>query len=151
MERYQTALKYYNYIIDNFSDCKELDKTQLKIALCYKENRNYKNAIRVYKKFIQIYPDSPDINQAYLDLSEVYYIKYKSKKAITHLEELLKKAPREAKPDIHTYIAMTYYDIEKLDTARREFEEIIRLYPDNSLSFVAQEYVKKIQEENKED
>ena len=144
VERYQTALKYYDYIIDNFSDCKELDKTQLKIALCYKENRNYKNAIRVYKKFIQIYPDSPDINQAYLDLSEVYYIKYNSQEAITHLEKLLSSASQKVKPEIHIFIAMTYYKMENYDKAREKFEEIIKLYPDNSLSFVAQDYIKKI-------
>ena len=45
---------------------------------------------------------------------------------------------------------MVYYDRKELKEARREFEEIIRLYPDSPLSFVAKEYIKKIQEENEE-
>ncbi len=144
VEKYQTALKYYNYIIDNLSNYKGLDKIQLRIALCYKENRNYENAIRAYEKFIKMYPDSSDINQAYLDLSEAYYIKYKSQKAISHLEELLSSAPQKAIPDIRVNIAKIYYNMKELDKAKKGFEEIIRLYPDNPLSSVAQKYIKKI-------
>ena len=40
--------------------------------------------------------------------------------------------------------------MKELDKAKKGFEEIIRLYPNNPLSFVAQKYIRKIQEGNKE-
>ena len=76
-----------------------------------------------------------------------YYI-IKPKKALASLKKLLREAPQKAKPEDHSYIAMVYYDRKELKEARREFEEIIRLYPDSPLSFVAKEYIKKIQEES---
>ena len=151
LKEYKEALKYYHYVIKKFPDYNQIDYIHFRVALSHSQNYDYKKSMPAYKRFIKNYPESCYLNEAYKGLAEIYYIVYKSKKTLTSFKKLLKKAPQEAKPKVHIYIALTYYKMKELNKAREGFEEIIRLYPNDPLAFVAQEYVKKIQEGNKED
>ncbi|MDP8261437.1 MAG: tetratricopeptide repeat protein [Candidatus Kappaea frigidicola] len=149
-KEYKEALKHYKYVIKKFPDYSQIDYIHFRIALSYSQNYDYKKSMPAYKRFIKNYPESHYLNEAYEGLSEIYYIVYKPKKALASLQKLLKKAPQKAKPDIYINIAEIYYNMKELDKAKKGFEEIIRLYPNNPLSFVAQKYIRKIQEGNKE-
>jgi tetratricopeptide (TPR) repeat protein len=151
-KKYSTACKYYNAIIDKCSNYKKIDTVQFKLALSYEKQEDYKDAVKAYEKYIKYYPGALKINEVYIKLSDLYYvIGCGSKQALSSLQKLASSAPEKARPYIIINIAKTLYNMDEFDKAKEEFEKVIKLYPDNSQSYVAKNYIDKIKERNKKE
>ncbi|OOV16845.1 tetratricopeptide repeat protein [Flavobacterium sp. LM4] len=83
IESFQIALKKDSKFVLALDD----------IAMCYRQLKDYDNAIKYYKKSLEIYPEG---DFALVNIGVVYSLKTDYKTAITYYEKLIKSDPNNA-------------------------------------------------------
>ncbi|UCG90950.1 MAG: tetratricopeptide repeat protein [candidate division WOR-3 bacterium] len=113
---YDSALYYYNLLL-NFDTYRE--KAMLEVAKIYDVLGQHKEAETMIDKLITDFPASVFLFDAYTLKSKAYKKQGDYQKAITVLEDLMKKVGE--KPEVYLEIGNTYFEIDDYENARTNF------------------------------
>jgi tetratricopeptide (TPR) repeat protein len=86
--------------------------------------RDQLKAIEAYRLLLATYPDD---YAAHSNIGSLYGDRGMSKEALTHLEEAVRLAPLQ--PFGHINLGFAYLRDARVDDARREFDEVLKLQP----------------------
>lgn len=122
------------------------------LAVCYRRLEKYNDAIKYYKKSLEIYPEG---DFALMNIAVVYSLKSDFKTAIQYYEKLIQYHPENAEGYFGSgknYFLLKNYEkaLNNIFTAHRIYTEENSKYAKDSEVIIGAIY-QKLQEENKED
>lgn len=127
------AIKYYNKLIDEFSETSIAPAIQDYLASLYLSQGDFKEALKVWDKIIETNPDSKQIIKAFLSKGEIYAQKLKDiPKAIEVYEEFIKKYPRhKILVEFKLRLTQLYLADSQTEKARNSYLALLKNYPDD--------------------
>lgn len=142
IESFQMALKQDSKFVLALDD----------IAMCYRQLNDYDNAIKYYKKSLEIYPEG---DFALVNIGVVYSLKTDYKTAITYYEKLIKYDPNNAEG--YFGAGKNYFVLNDNTKALNNIFIAHRIYTIDKSDYVKDSELllgaiyQKMKEENKED
>lgn len=142
--------------IENFHMAIKRDKNFVlaydDLAVCYRQLEKYNDAIKYYKKSLEIYPEG---NFALMNIAVVYSLKSDFKTAIGYYEKLIQYHPNNAEGYFgagKNYFLLKNYEkaLNNIFTAHRIYTDENSNYAKDSELIIGAIY-QKLQEENKEE
>jgi tetratricopeptide (TPR) repeat protein len=142
IENFLTAIKNDEKFVLAYDD----------LAVCYRQLEKYNDAIKYYKKSLEIYPEG---DFALMNIAVVYSLKSDFKTAIQYYEKLIQFYPENAEGYFgagKNYLLVKNYEkaLNNIFTAHRIYTDKNSKYAKDSEVVIGAIY-QKLQEENKED
>lgn len=122
------------------------------LAVCYRQQEKYNDAIKYYKKSLEIYPEG---DFALMNIAVVYSLKSDFKTAISYYEKLIQYHPNNAEG--YFGAGKSYFLLKNYEKALNNIFTAHRIYIDENSKYAKDSEVvigaiyQKLQEENKED
>ncbi len=105
----------------------------------------YSKAEEAFKNFIEKYPKSPLIPNAYYWLGECFFKRKMYEKAIINYDEVIVKYPKSRKvPAALLKEGIAFLKIGEKDGAKLIFRKILKDYPKSSQAVYAKKYLRKL-------
>ncbi len=102
-------------------------------------------AITAFQKFIQQYPNSRFVPNAWYWMAETHYVNGQYKTAIDDFQRVLTKYPSSPKaPDSQLKIGYAQYALKDYKGARATFQTVIRKYPGTTSADLARQRLQKM-------
>ncbi|MDN5863621.1 MAG: tol-pal system protein YbgF [Gammaproteobacteria bacterium] len=121
------------------------DSTAYRAAFDKLRAGNNGAAVVAFQAFIQNYPNSSLVPNAWYWMAETHYVNGEYKKAIDNFREVLSDYPNSAKaPDAYLKIGYAQYALGEYDQARDTFKAVIRKYPGTTPADLAQRRLQKM-------
>lgn len=99
----------------------------------------YDESARSFQSFVQQYPNSELAGNAYYWLGESYYVTQNYQLALEQFQTLLARFPNGQKaPDALLKVGYCQYELKQWDQAQATLDEVVRLYPDTTVSRLAE-------------
>lgn len=99
---------------------------------------NYEKAVEGFANFLKAYPDSTLASNAYYWTGYAHYARKDYKNALTQQLKLVSAYPQSAKvPDALLNIASNQVELDDLDSAKKNLEEIVAKYPGTNAAAIA--------------
>lgn len=106
---------------------------------------NYVESARGFRAFIDTYPQSPLVSNAYYWLGGSYYVTGNYKVALTAFRTLLEKYPASNKaPEAHLRVAECQIGMRDYQSARATLQAVINAYPDTPLEQRARDKLREL-------
>lgn len=115
------------------------EKSSYNEAFTALKDGRYAESARRFQTFIDQYPDSDLVGNAYYWLGESYYVTQNYKIAQESFETLLQRFPNSQKaPDALLKIGYAQYEQKQWDAAETTLNRVIQTYPDTTPARLAQ-------------
>ncbi|MGH8145616.1 MAG: tol-pal system protein YbgF [Rhodanobacteraceae bacterium] len=99
---------------------------------------NYVDSARDFRAFIDKYPQSTLVSNAYYWLGESYYVTQNFKVALNTFQTLLQKYPDSRKaPDAKLKVGYCQFEMKDYASARRTLEAVAKAYPGTTVERLA--------------
>jgi len=119
------------------------------IAFAHLRAGRFLESARAFENFIQKYPDSELVDNAYYWLGESYYVKRQYPQALAAFQSLTRKFPNSNKaPDSWLKIGYSYYEMDDLVKAEENLKKVINNYPNSSVARLANNRLRQIQRDH---
>ncbi len=106
---------------------------------------DYEKVITSSKKFLKLYPQSPQADEVQYLLGHTYYVLKRLNSALTAFSTLLEKYPNSPRnAEALLIIGYVYYDKNDYATAQAIFQQIKETYPDTSVAQFAKQRLQEI-------
>ncbi|MGC8777334.1 MAG: tetratricopeptide repeat protein [Candidatus Caldatribacteriaceae bacterium] len=136
LERYLEAVSALTPVANSPSDF--ADDAQYLIAKSFGEGlRDYWKAIVEYQRFVEQYPQSELLGNAYYEMGDCYYIVEEYPKALSAYEKAQEQGGEAGRKALYS-LAHCLYKLEFYNRAASRFLEYVEKYPDTDLSDDAQ-------------
>lgn len=102
-------------------------------------------AVRAFKAFIQDYPDSSLVPNAWYWMAETHYVNGNYKEAIGNFKKVITQyadSPKAA--DSYLKIGYAQYALGNYDKARSTFKDVVRKYPGSTPADLARQRLRKM-------
>ncbi len=109
------------------------EKIYKALAFSYVDQGKLKEAIKIYKKYIEKYPESKDIFGIYADMSFAYYNLEENEKALEVINKGIKLMP--SKDILYIRKGDILSRVEGIEKAIKEYERAIELNPINKEAY----------------
>ncbi|MFP4318560.1 MAG: tetratricopeptide repeat protein [Phormidium sp.] len=121
--------KQLNLLLEDLrqKDLETWTEEMLKLAQCFREQENYRQAVFLYKKLLEIDPKSA---VAHYHLGNIAYHHHQSYQAMVDLEKAVKLAPQNAEYYNSFGLACIQHSVPQM--AVEKFKKALELDPDNS-------------------
>ena len=107
--------------------------------------RNYVDSARGFRAFIDKYPHSTLLPNAYYWLGGSYYATGNYKVAQATFQSLVDKFPRSAKtPDAHLKVGFCQFELKDYAAARASLEAVVKAYPGTGVARLAKHRLAEI-------
>lgn len=107
---------------------------------------DYAQASRGFRGFIQQYPDSPLLPNAYYWLGESYYATMNYPVALEAFQTLLSQFPQSEKaPDAMLKAGYTQIELKQIDAGKATLKAVSTKYPGSKAASLAQERLRRLQ------
>lgn len=167
ISRLPKAVEVFEHITKIAPFGKYGDQAQFHIGLSYKAMGRFREAVEAFQKFVDRYPSSALLDDAYFQLAESSYAfskkatrdQYASEDAITNITNYLEKYPsssasekvlqlkkeiEEQNAEKNFRIGLYYEEQNELESARLYFDEISKQYPETVAGKQAVEKLKSL-------
>lgn len=110
----------------------------------------YEEAKRAFKAFIEKYPDSPLLPNAWYWLGEVNYVNKGFKTAVDQFSKVVQQYPQSNKaPDAALKLGYCHYELGEWSKARDALEIVTERYPDHPAAGLARERLERMRKEGR--
>ena len=107
---------------------------------------DYVAASRGFRGFIQQYPDSPLLPNAYYWLGESYYVTMNYSVALEAFQRLLSQFPQSEKaPDAMLKVGYSQIELKQVDAGRTTLKNVTAKFPGSKAAGLAQERLRRLQ------
>ena len=107
---------------------------------------DYVAASRGFRGFIQQYPDSPLLPNAYYWLGESYYVTMNYPVALEAFQRLLSQFPQSEKaPDAMLKLGYSQIELKQVDAGKATLKNVSAKYPGSKAAGLAQERLRRLQ------
>ncbi|WP_243050960.1 tol-pal system protein YbgF [Dyella sp. RRB7] len=107
---------------------------------------DYAQASRGFRSFIQQYPDSPLLPNAYYWLGESYYATMNYQVALEAFQTLLSQFPQSEKaPDAMLKAGYSQIELKQVDAGKTTLKAVSTKYPGSKAASLAQERLRRLQ------
>ncbi|WP_267224883.1 tol-pal system protein YbgF [Dyella silvae] len=107
---------------------------------------DYVQASRGFRGFIQQYPDSPLLPNAYYWLGESYYVTMNYPVALQTFQILLSQFPQSEKaPDAMLKLGYSQIELKQVDAGKATLKTVSTKYPGSKAASLAQERLRRLQ------
>ena len=107
---------------------------------------DYVVASRGFRGFIQQYPDSPLLPNAYYWLGESYYVTMNYPVALEAFQRLLSQFPQSDKaPDALLKVGYSQIELKQVDAGKATLKNVSSKYPGSKAASLAQERLRRLQ------
>lgn len=113
----KAAGEYGRYLFMEDSFPQNADSIFFRIALCYRLDKNYKNSINYFRKIADEYPESPLLEDSYLEIGTCYSLQDSFELSNKILESFFLEKPTE-KSRAGELIALNHMQTKEWDKAR---------------------------------
>jgi tetratricopeptide (TPR) repeat protein len=119
-------------------------------AQAYSEKGDFNDAVRVYRRILKLYPDSPNSYRTLLSMGLLYSQDLKDdKQAETIFQKFFEKYPNGE--ELLYNEAQSFSEKGDFNSSLKIYEEILKLYPESALSCKAQFLIGFVYSENLKD
>ena len=149
---FKDAADYYRKLAQNYPESSLCCEGLYRLARIDNFNLDrHEDAIIIYQRLRDLYPDSARAVDACLDQAEIYLKKSKPLKAIATYQEFVSGRPgHPLREEIYFRIGGIYqFKIKDPDQARKIYEKIMRDSPRSSWAKISDERIKSLQEGEK--
>lgn len=123
-----------------FSDQSAYESAYKKII-----QKNYQDAMREMKSYLQLYPKGKFVANAYFWLGELYLLQDNDRLAKKEFKQVIAQYPNSYKTsDAMLKLGKISYNNGQLDKAKNQFLQIMKLYPNTTVAQMAQNQLKNI-------
>jgi len=119
VDKYKTALAAYQHVVDEYEKTPSGRRAALGVANCYFRLGKYTDAIKIYKNFISMFPDSDFTYLAMRNISMCYEADGKTDKALSILQTSLQNGFAGR---------MSYWDIGRIYEKKNELKKALDAY-----------------------
>ncbi len=104
----------------------------------------YPQAISGFSGYLKIYPEGRYAAKAQYWLGEIRYVRGAYKQAVAEYRKLIERHPDSAKvPEAMLKIGLSYRELGKPGTARKQLSALVARYPDSPEAAEARKYLKQ--------
>lgn len=126
------------------ADSTPTDTQAYQAAFALVRQKSFADALTAFADFIQLYPDSARIPNAYYWIGEVNLAEQNLEPAKTAFEKVIADFSDHRKaPDATYKLGVIYHQMGKADKAQELFKQTLSRYPDSSAANLAQDYLKR--------
>ncbi|WP_299196601.1 tol-pal system protein YbgF [uncultured Amphritea sp.] len=126
------------------SDSTPTDSQAYQEAFGLVRQKDFPAALKAFDKFIELYPDSARLPNAYYWVGEVNLAEQKLEPAKTAFEKVLQTFPEHRKAADAAYkLGVIYHQMGDQAKANEMFNSTISRYPDSSAANLARDYLKR--------
>jgi tol-pal system protein YbgF len=126
------------------SDSTPTDSQAYQEAFGLVRQKDFPAALKAFDKFIELYPDSVRLPNAYYWVGEVNLAEQKLEPAKTAFEKVLQTFPEHRKAADAAYkLGVIYHQMGDQAKANEMFNSTISRYPDSSAAKLARDYLKR--------
>jgi TolA-binding protein len=139
---FASAISGFSTLIQNYPNSTLAPNAHLKRGVAYSNLKDYDNAARDYKKILNEYPTHKTANSALLGLQEVMAATNRIEDFNDYLTRYKQANPDgDALESIEFETAKSLYFAQKYPQAIRSFENYLRTYPNNNMTYDARFYL----------
>jgi TolA-binding protein len=110
LEQWDKAAPLYKKLVDNADRSPGLVQYAMNnLILTYKELSLFDGALQLTRRYIQEYPEDPDLINKRIDVGVLYQKLGYYDQSVVHLQDLLLTAPSEFEAELRYYIGEAYY------------------------------------------
>jgi tol-pal system protein YbgF len=132
-------------IVESPSNNIEAAQNDYDVAFSHLRAGRFNESARLFESFIQMYPENDLIDNAYYWLGESFYVKRQYPQALSAFQTLVKQYPQSRKTsDSILKIGYTYYELGDIDNANKNLLEVVKNFPNTSVSRLAQNRLNQI-------
>jgi tetratricopeptide (TPR) repeat protein len=125
LEQWDSAARYYKSIVDNEARSPELVKYAMNnLVMAYKELKLFDAALDLDRKYIEKYPDDPDLIDKRIDIGILYQNLGYYDQSILHLQGLMEGGNSDLEAELRYYIGEGYYYKGEYQQAILEFLKV---------------------------
>ena len=125
LEQWDAASKQYRAILDHEDQAPDLVKYAMSnLIMTYKEMEMYDAALELTRKYLDRYPNEPDLMDKRVDIGVLYEKLGYYDQAIVHLQSLLESAAPELEAELRYYIGEARYNRGEYQQAILEFLKV---------------------------
>lgn len=123
-----------------------VDQTAYQAAFNLLKAKKYSQATTAFKAFVQKYPSSSNVVNAYYFLGQLALLQGQPDKAILQFQTIIKKYPTDHKvADTKVQLGLAYYAKGDLKRAQAELSKVQKEYPGTAAAKLAQNRLQQIQ------
>lgn len=124
------------------------DRDAYQAAFALLREARYGEAKEAFAAFIENYPDSSLVPNAWYWLGEVNYVNKDFKTAVGQFRKVVEQFPQSGKaPDAWLKLGYCHYELEQWDKAREALEAVAQRYPENPAAGLANERLQRMTQE----
>jgi len=118
-DRYKAALAAYQHVVDEYEKTPSGRRAALGVANCYFRLGKYADAIKIYKNFTSMFPDSDFVYLAMRNIALCYEAEGKTEEALSALQTSLQSG----------FVGkMSYWDIGRIYEKKNELKKALDAY-----------------------
>jgi tol-pal system protein YbgF len=112
------------------------------------KERRYEQATSAFRRFLEVYPNSPYRANAQYWLAEANYVSRNYPVAATEFQKVIEDHSDSGKlPDASLKLGFTYYEMGEWEKARQALTEVQEKYPNSTVSRLAAQRLQRMQQE----
>jgi len=136
--RYAEAMMYYGEYLDNYSGSPLTDYCIYRLGQCLYFTKNYEHAVLQFNLLLNEHPNSRWFDDAFRELSKLYFEKPFDQRAIDDLRSLIEAHPgKKVRDYTELLIGIIYYGMGNYDEAENIFGHILDAYPNTIYYYAA--------------
>lgn len=124
------------------------DRDAYQAAFALLREARYEEAKQAFAEFIDNYPDSPLVPNAWYWLGEVNYVNKDFETAVEQFRKVVEEFPQSSKTaDAWLKLGYSRYELEQWDKAREALQAVAQRYPEHPAAGLANERLQRMTQE----